>query len=171
MPFETALTKALDLRVPVLAAPLGRGSSAQFLAAVASSGSFGFTALAHMPEDTVSDELAIMRRATNGRYGANLTLVVDQRPLARQTSWRPRSSIRGGAILPIGWCAIPRTQNGRRPVVRQAVSGPGKASRYRVFEMGSPSIAIALRRHGTPWRTIGRQVRSMRAQRWNSYTT
>jgi len=79
MPFETALTKALDLRVPVLAAPLGRGSSAQFLAAVASSGSFGFTALAHMPEDTVSDELAIMRRATNGRFGANLTLVVDQR--------------------------------------------------------------------------------------------
>ena len=79
MPFETALTKALDLRVPVLAAPLGRGTNAEFLAAVASSGSFGFTALAHMPEDTVSDELAKMRRATNGRFGANLTLVVDQR--------------------------------------------------------------------------------------------
>ncbi|WP_233848859.1 NAD(P)H-dependent flavin oxidoreductase [Paraburkholderia sp. HD33-4] len=79
MPFETALTKALDLRVPVLAAPLGRGTSAEFLAAVADSGSFGFTALAHMPEDTVSDELAKMHRATNGRFGANLTLVVDQR--------------------------------------------------------------------------------------------
>lgn len=79
MPFETALTKALDLRVPVLAAPLGRGSSAEFLAAVAGSGSFGFTALAHMPEDAVSGELAKMQRATNGRFGANLTLVVDQR--------------------------------------------------------------------------------------------
>jgi nitronate monooxygenase len=79
MPFETALTRALGLRTPVVAAPLGRGTSAQFLAAVADSGSFGFTALAHMPEDTVSDELAKMDRATNGRFGANLTLVVDQR--------------------------------------------------------------------------------------------
>ncbi len=79
MPFETALTKALDLRVPVLAAPLGRGTSAEFLAAMANSGSFGFTALMHMPEATVSDELAEMSRVTNGRFGANLTLVVDQR--------------------------------------------------------------------------------------------
>lgn len=78
MPFETALTKALDLRVPVLAGPLGRGSSAEFLGAMASSGSFGFTALMHMPEETVSAELAKMGRATNGRFGANLTLIVDQ---------------------------------------------------------------------------------------------
>jgi nitronate monooxygenase len=79
MPFETALTKALDLRVPVVAAPLGRGTSAEFLAAVTNSGCFGFTALMHMPEDTVRDELARMSRATNARFGANLTLVVDQR--------------------------------------------------------------------------------------------
>jgi nitronate monooxygenase len=78
MPFETVLTKALDLRVPVLAGPLGRGTNAEFLAAVANSGSFGFTALMHMPEATVSDELAEISRATNGRFGANLTLVVDQ---------------------------------------------------------------------------------------------
>jgi nitronate monooxygenase len=79
MPLETALTKALDLRVPVLAAPLGRGSSAEFLGAIADSGGFGFTALMHMPEETVSDELAQRSRATNGRFGANLTLIVDQR--------------------------------------------------------------------------------------------
>jgi nitronate monooxygenase len=46
---------------------------------MANSGSFGFTALMHMPEATVSDELAEMSRVTNGRFGANLTLVVDQR--------------------------------------------------------------------------------------------
>jgi nitronate monooxygenase len=79
MPFETALTKALDLRVPVLAAPLGRGTDAEFLGAMANSGSFGFAALMHLPEDAVSDELAKISRATNGRFGANLTLVVDQR--------------------------------------------------------------------------------------------
>jgi len=79
MPFVTALTEALNLRVPVLAGPLGRGSSAEFLAAMANSGSFGFTALMHMPEETVSDELAKMSQVTNGRFGANLTLIVDQR--------------------------------------------------------------------------------------------
>lgn len=79
MPFETALTKALDLRVPVVAAPLGRGSSAEFLGAMANSGSFGFTAAAHMPEETLSDELARMSRATNGRFGANLSLTRDRR--------------------------------------------------------------------------------------------
>ncbi|MFM0079059.1 nitronate monooxygenase [Paraburkholderia sediminicola] len=79
MPFETALTKALDLRVPVLAAPLGRGTNAEFLATMANSGSFGFTALMHMPEATVSDELAEINRVAKGRFGANLSLVVDQR--------------------------------------------------------------------------------------------
>ncbi|RZF24448.1 hypothetical protein EVC45_38725 [Paraburkholderia sp. UYCP14C] len=83
MSFETALTQALDLRVPVLAAPLGRGTSAEFLGAMAGCGSFGFTALMHMPEETVGDELAKMSRATNGRFGANLTLVVDQRKSCR----------------------------------------------------------------------------------------
>ena len=79
MPFVTALTEALNLRVPVLAGPLGRGSSAEFLAAMANSGSFGFTAAAHMPEETLSDELARMSRATNGRFGANLSLTRDRR--------------------------------------------------------------------------------------------
>jgi nitronate monooxygenase len=79
MPFETALTKALDLRVPVVAGPLGPGTSAEFLAAMANSGSFGFAALMHVPEENVSEELAKMNRTAKGRFGANLTLVVDQR--------------------------------------------------------------------------------------------
>ena len=79
MPFETALTKALDLRVPVVAGPLGRGTNAEFLAAMANSGGFGFAALMHMPEENVSEELAKMNRVAKGRFGANLTLVVDQR--------------------------------------------------------------------------------------------
>jgi nitronate monooxygenase len=79
MSFKTALTEALDTRVPVLAAPLGRGTGAEFLEAVADCGSFGFAALAHMPEETVGGELAKMSQATKGRFGANLTLVVDQR--------------------------------------------------------------------------------------------
>ncbi|BCZ84754.1 2-nitropropane dioxygenase [Paraburkholderia terrae] len=79
MSFETVLTKALDLRVPVVAGPLGRGSSAEFLGAMAHSGSFGFTAAAHMPEETVSRELAEISQAANGRFGINLSLVRDRR--------------------------------------------------------------------------------------------
>jgi NAD(P)H-dependent flavin oxidoreductase YrpB (nitropropane dioxygenase family) len=50
MAFQTALTKRLGLRYPVIAAPLGRGSTPQFLAALAREGAMGFVALMHMPE-------------------------------------------------------------------------------------------------------------------------
>jgi nitronate monooxygenase len=46
---------------------------------MANSGSFGFAALMHMPEESVSDELVKINRTTHGRFGANLTLIVDQR--------------------------------------------------------------------------------------------
>ena len=38
MPFVTALTKGLGLRYPIIAAPLGRGSTPEFLGAVARRG-------------------------------------------------------------------------------------------------------------------------------------
>ncbi|MBR0733173.1 nitronate monooxygenase [Bradyrhizobium japonicum] len=79
MPFETILTKSLGLKAPIIAAPLGRGSSADFLASVSRAGGFGFVALMHMPEDTVASELSAISRATNGSFGVNLTLIVDQR--------------------------------------------------------------------------------------------
>jgi nitronate monooxygenase len=43
------------------------------------SGSFGFTAAAHIPEEIVSDELAKISRATNGQFGVNLSLTRDRR--------------------------------------------------------------------------------------------
>jgi nitronate monooxygenase len=79
MPFETALTKSLGIQAPIIAAPLGRGSSPEFLASVSRAGGFGFIALMHMPEETVANELNAIRQATNGHFGVNLTLVVDQR--------------------------------------------------------------------------------------------
>jgi nitronate monooxygenase len=58
---------------------LGRGSSPELLASVSRAGGFGFVALMHMPEDTVANELSAIRQATNGNFGVNLTLIVDQR--------------------------------------------------------------------------------------------
>ncbi|WP_434667456.1 nitronate monooxygenase [Paraburkholderia sp. A3BS-1L] len=124
MSFKTALTKVLDLRVPVVAAPLGRGTSAEFLEAVADCGGFGFTALMHMPEETVGDELAKMSRATKGRFGANLTLVVDQRK-------------RLGAALDVGVRVFSLWQGDIDPYVR-IIKGAGGLVFWTV---GSPEDA------------------------------
>ena len=49
MSLQTILTNKLRLRHPIVAAPLGRGSTPEFLGALAREGSFGFVALGHMP--------------------------------------------------------------------------------------------------------------------------
>ena len=50
MLWHTALTRRLGLRYPIIAAPLGRGSTPDFLAALAREGAMGFVAIGHMPE-------------------------------------------------------------------------------------------------------------------------
>src|SRR5262245_60445180 len=80
MALQTALTKRLGLRYPVIAAPLGRGSTPQFLAALAREGAMGFVALMHMPEPEVRQTLSGYIAAVDAgdRFGVNLTLIVDQ---------------------------------------------------------------------------------------------
>ncbi|TCF98640.1 hypothetical protein BZM26_24395 [Paraburkholderia strydomiana] len=76
---KTSLTDSLGLRYPIVSAPLGRGSSAEYLGALARAGSMGFVALLHIKEDGLERELAPILESTNGQFGVNLTLVVDQR--------------------------------------------------------------------------------------------
>lgn len=80
MALQTALTKRLGLRYPVIAAPLGRGSTPDFLAALAREGAMGFVALMHMPEPEVRQILSgyIAAAGAGNRFGVNLTLIVDQ---------------------------------------------------------------------------------------------
>ena len=80
MTIPTVLTKRFGLRYPVIAAPLGRGATPQFLAALAREGSMGFVALMHMPETEVRQMLSGHIAATGGgdRFGVNLTLINDQ---------------------------------------------------------------------------------------------
>jgi len=49
MALRTVLTKRLGLWYPVIAAPLGRGSTPEFLGALAHKGAMGFVGL-HVPE-------------------------------------------------------------------------------------------------------------------------
>ena len=80
MALQTALTKRLGLRYPVIAAPLGRGSTPDFLAALAREGAMGFVALMHMLEPEVRQILSgyIAAAGAGNRFGVNLTLIVDQ---------------------------------------------------------------------------------------------
>jgi len=80
MVWKTALTHRLGLRYPILAAPLGRGSTPEFLAALAREGAMGFVALAQMREAAVGPTLLEHIAATGGanRFGINLVLIVDQ---------------------------------------------------------------------------------------------
>ena len=82
MTLRTALTERLGLRYPVIAAPLGRGSTPQFLGALAREGAIGFVALMHMPEAEVRQTLSGYVAAAGGgnRFGVNLTLIIDQTP-------------------------------------------------------------------------------------------
>ena len=78
--FQTVLTERMNLRAPIVAAPIGRGANPQFLGAVATAGALPFIALTHLPEDTM---LETLRDCANhaggpGRFGINLALIKDQ---------------------------------------------------------------------------------------------
>ncbi len=128
MPFNTELTRRLGLRIPVIAAPLGRGSTPNLLGALAGAGSMGFVALMHMPEPEVQQSLYAYLAAAGGgeRFGVNLTLIVDQ-------------SRRLDAALDAGCRIVSLWQGNPAPYVRRAkdagavvfwtVAGPVEATR------------------------------------------
>jgi nitronate monooxygenase len=128
MTIPTVLTKRLGLRYPVIAAPLGRGATPQFLAALAREGSMGFVALMHMPETEVRQMLSGYIAATGGgdRFGVNLTLISDQ-------TRRLDAALEAGCRIVSLWQGDP-TRYARRAkdagaVVFWTVSGPRDAAR------------------------------------------
>jgi nitronate monooxygenase len=128
MALETILTRRLRLRYPIVAAPLGRGSSPEFLGALAREGSFGFVALGHIPETEVRETLSGYIASTGGgdRFGVNLVLIADQ-------------TRRLEAALDAGCRVVSFLRGDPAPYVRRAkdagatvfwtVSGPDEAKR------------------------------------------
>jgi nitronate monooxygenase len=128
MTIATALTRRFGLRYPVIAAPLGRGATPQFLAALAREGSMGFVGLTHMPEAEVRQLLSSYIGATGGgdRFGVNLTLVTDQ-------TRRLDAALEAGCRIVSLWQGDPHLYTRRAKdagaVVFWTVSGPGDAAR------------------------------------------
>ena len=128
MTIATALTRRFGLRYPVIAAPLGRGATPEFLAALAREGSMGFVALTHMPEAEVRQLLSSYIGATGGgdRFGVNLTLVTDQ-------TRRLDAALEAGCRIVSLWQGDPTLYTRRAKdagaVVFWTVSGPDDAAR------------------------------------------
>lgn len=128
MSIHTILTKKLRLRYPIIAAPLGRGSTPEFLGALAREGALGFVALAHMPETEVRQTLSGYVASAGGadRFGVNLVLIADQ-------------TRRLEAALDAGCRVVSFLRGDPAPYVRRAkdagatvfwtVSGPAEARR------------------------------------------
>lgn len=92
----TPLMHALGITVPIICAPLGRGSTPEFLAALRRAGSLGVVALAHTPPERIGSVLGEVAAATNGGYGVNFSLISDQRD-------RLRRSLDAGARIVSFW--------------------------------------------------------------------
>src|SRR5262249_13117247 len=128
MALNTALTTRLGLRYPIVAAPLGRGSTPEFLAALAREGALGFVALMHMPEAEVRQTLSRYVVVTGGgeRFGINLTLIIDQ-------TRRLAAALEAGCRIVSLWQGDPapyaRRAKDAGATVFWTVSGPAEAAR------------------------------------------
>ncbi|MBA2743266.1 MAG: nitronate monooxygenase [Chthoniobacterales bacterium] len=80
MPLKTVLTRKLRLRYPIVVAPLGRGSTPEFLGTLAHEGALSFVALGHFPETELRQILSGYIASAGGadRFGVNLVLIADQ---------------------------------------------------------------------------------------------
>lgn len=128
MPLQTVLSNQLRLRYPIVAAPLGRGSSSEFLGALAREGSLGFVALGHMPETEVRQTLSSYIASTGGgdRFGVNLVLIADQTrrlEAALDAGCRVVSFLRGDPTPYV------RRAKDAEAIVFWTVSGPEEAKR------------------------------------------
>lgn len=144
MALRTALTKRLGLRYPVIAAPLGRGSTPEFLGALAHQGAMGFVGL-HMPEPEVRQILSgyIAATGASDRFGVNLTLVADQ-------TRRLEAALEAGCRVVSFWqgdvAPYARRTKDAGAIVFWTVSGPADAA--RAADLGVDFVVVQGREAG-----------------------
>ena len=128
MPLQTILTTRLGLRHPIIAAPLGRGSTPALLSTLAREGAFGFVALGHIPEVELRQTLSGYIASAGGtdRFGVNLVLNADQTrrlETALDAGCRVVSLLRGDPAPYV------RRAKDAGAIVFWTVSGPAEAKR------------------------------------------
>jgi nitronate monooxygenase len=71
-PFETAVTRLLGCRHPILSAGMGGPSRAELVAAVSAAGGFGLLGMVNEKAEVVEGQIAAVRAATDRPFGVNL---------------------------------------------------------------------------------------------------
>jgi len=144
MALQTVLTKRLGLRYPIIAAPLGRGSTPEFLGALAHEGAMGFVGL-HMSEPEVRQILSGYVAATGAgdRFGVNLTLIVDQ-------TRRHEAALEAGCRVVSYWqgdiAPYARRAKDAGAIVFWTISGPADAA--RAADLGVDFVVVQGREAG-----------------------
>jgi nitronate monooxygenase len=144
MALQTVLTKRLGLRYPIIAAPLGRGSTPEFLGTLAHEGAMGFVGL-HMPEPEVRQILSGYVAATGAgdRFGVNLTLIVDQ-------TRRHEAALEAGCRVVSYWqgdiAPYARRARDAGAIVFWTISGPADAA--RAADLGVDFVVVQGREAG-----------------------
>jgi len=144
MALQTVLTNRLGLRYPIIAAPLGRGSTPEFLGALAHAGAMGFVGL-HMPDTEVRQILSGYVAATGAadRFGVNLTLIVDQ-------TRRHEAALEAGCRVVSYWqgdiAPYARRAKDAGAIVFWTISGPADAA--RAADLGVDFVVVQGREAG-----------------------
>jgi nitronate monooxygenase len=122
---STALTERLGLAHPIIAAPLGRGSTSDFVTKVADAGALAFVGLGFIPEEAVAEVTSHYNAASGGRFGVNFSLTGDQRG-------RVKAALEAGARVFSLWYGDPA-------VCARLIKHAGATLFWTV---GSPSEAV-----------------------------
>jgi nitronate monooxygenase len=78
MKVKRLLCEKLEIRVPIIQAPIGSAVSPHLVAAVSNAGGLGFHAFSWKTKDEIKDYIAETRRLTSHRFGVNLVLAWSQ---------------------------------------------------------------------------------------------
>lgn len=71
-PFDTALTRLLGCRHPIISAGMGGPACSELAAAVSNAGGFGLLGMVREPPAVIAREIAAVRAATDRPFGVNL---------------------------------------------------------------------------------------------------
>ena len=123
---STRITELLGTTVPIIAAPLGLGTTPAFLGAIAAAGAIGFVGLTHPSPDEIGPRVSAVSETTGGRFGVNFSLIADKRENLRR-------ALDAGARIVSLWQDDPapyaRIAKDAGALVLWTVSGPEEAAR------------------------------------------
>lgn len=134
-PFSTALTRLLGCRHPVMCAPMSGVAQAELAAAVSNAGGFGMLGMVRESAETISEQIAAVRAATDRPFGVGL-IPAGTKPELLDAEIEACLSARV-PVMSFFWDVFP-------DVIKRAKQGGALVC----YQVGSPDDALAAERAG-----------------------